>query len=336
MAGELTLDVFSGDAFQLASLSQTMVDLQHVPTALGDMGLFSYQGVSTTSVQLEIDDKDAITLVPSKPYGAPATPVVAGKRRVKNFNVVHLPQQVTLQAAEVQGLRAFGKTSVEETAMNVLKKKLWIAKRKIDLTMEWQRMGAIKGIVYDADGTTELLNLWDEFGIAQQVLDMALDSDTTKVLGKILSAKRMAEDELDGVMNDGYVALCSDTFFDAFSQHPAVEESYRYQQGNMLRNDKRSGFEFGENVIWRNYRGKVGSTQFIEAGSAYLIPTGVPDMFTGDFGPMDHIEFVNTLGLPYYASQEKLPHGKGLDVQTQSNPLHLNKRPRAVIKLTLT
>jgi hypothetical protein len=335
MAGEITLDVFQADAFSLASLAHTMTELQHVPTALGDMGLFEYQGISTTTVQLEIDDKDAITLVPSKPYGAPATPIVAGKRRVKNFNVVHLPQQATLQAAEVQGLRAFGKTSVEETAMNVLKKKLWIGKRKIDLTMEWQRMGAIKGIVYDADGTTELLNLWDEFSIAQQTLDMALDNDSTKVLGKILTAKRMSEDELDGVTSTGYVALCSDTFFDAFSQHPAVEETYRYQQGVQLRSDKRKGFVFGDDVNWVNYRGKVGATQFVEANTAYLVPLGVPDMFTGDFGPMDHLDFVNTMGLPYYASQERLPHGKGLDVQMQSNPLHLNKRPRAVIKLTI-
>jgi hypothetical protein len=48
------------------------------------------------------------------------------------------------------------------------------------------------------------------------------------------------------------------------------------------------------------------------------------------------METVNTIGLPYYAKQEELRMGKGIDLESQSNPISICTRPRAVIKLTAT
>ena len=46
------------------------------------------------------------------------------------------------------------------------------------------------------------------------------------------------------------------------------------------------------------------------------------------------METVNTLGLPYYAKQEVMKFNKGVEIETQSNPICLNTLPEAVIKLT--
>jgi hypothetical protein len=101
----------------------------------------------------------------------------------------------------------------------------------------------------------------------------------------------------------------------------------------MLRNDPRSGFYFG-GVYWEEYRGSVGGVDFIASGEAYLVPEGVPDMFVTHYAPADYMETVNTIGLPYYAKQEMMRLNKGVEIEAQSNPLCLNTRPRAVIKLT--
>ena len=68
-----------------------------------------------------------------------------------------------------------------------------------------------------------------------------------------------------------------------------------------------------------------------------MAPRGAPIIFSTYFAPADFIETVNTVGLPVYAKQsvdEQLQ--RWAKIHTQSNPLALCTRPRAVVKLTLT
>jgi hypothetical protein len=101
-----------------------------------------------------------------------------------------------------------------------------------------------------------------------------------------------------------------------------------------MRQDVRSAFLFG-GVLWEEYRGTVGGIDFITSGDAYLVPEGVPDLFVTHYGPADYVEAANTIGLPYYAKQELLQFGKGVDLEAQSNPISLCTRPRSVVKLTV-
>ena len=114
-----------------------------------------------------------------------------------------------------------------------------------------------------------------------------------------------------------------------------LEDTFKYgPQAAALRNDPRDSIEFG-GIVWERYTGKVGTIAFIDPDTAYVVPEGVPDMFITRFAPADHVDAVNTLGLPYYTSQEILRHGKGVELLSQSNPLSLNTRPAAVIRLKL-
>lgn len=327
------LDVFKSDAFNLMELTHAINLLPHVPTRIGKMKLFSETGVSTTSISVEMQN-EVLALVPALPRGGVATPKTTPRRNLRNLSMIHLPQRTALYADEVQNLRAFGKQTEEELGLARLKKKMAVCRRDLDLTIEFQRIGAIKGQVIDADGATVLLDLFTEFGVTQQTLDMVLDNDTTKVLQKCVTVLRMIEDKLGGTMMSGATGLCSPEFFDALSGHPAVTDTYKYQQGQVLRTDRRSGFEFG-GIWWEEYRGQIGATRFIEANAAYVVPEGVPDLFSTIYAPADYMDTVNTDGLPYYARQEPMDMGKGLEVETQSNPLHLNTRPNATVKVTI-
>ena len=100
----------------------------------------------------------------------------------------------------------------------------------------------------------------------------------------------------------------------------------------MLRNDVRGGFKFAD-VIWEEYRGKIGTQAFIGDNEAYLVPEGVADLFITRNAPADYNETVNTLGLPLYAKQAPLPMDRGIEMEAQKNPLNLCTQPVAIIKL---
>ena len=73
----------------------------------------------------------------------------------------------------------------------MVNKKLALSAFDLDATLEFLRIGALKGIILDADGSTVIFNLFTEFGVVQQTVDMNLDAGTTNVLGNIRAAQRL-------------------------------------------------------------------------------------------------------------------------------------------------
>ena len=328
------LDIFKNDAFSLSNLTTAITNVPFQPQRIAQLGLFTESGIATTSMSLE-SVGSSISLVPSASRGAPGRPMTNDKRRAFSVNAIHLPQRASILADEVQNLRAFGTESEVTTAQAVMNGKLIKMRRDIDTTMEYQRIGAIKGQVLDADGTTVLWDMFDLFAIAQTSHSLVLGTTGTKVAQKVVEAKRKIENALGAIQYGGLRALCSASFFDALVTHAAVEKAYdRWMNGEFLRaGDHRGGFYYA-GVFWEEYRGQVGATKFIGDGEAYLIPEGVPDLFQTWFAPANYMETVNTIGLPYYAKQEPMDFDKGIEVETQSNPIHLCTRPAAICKLT--
>lgn len=328
-----SMDIFNDDAFSAVSLTKGINVAPYVPQRLAELNLFSEEGMTTTSAMIE-KRGSTLSLVPAGQRGSPAPNTAGDKATLIPFPSVHLPQRSTILADSVQNLRAFGSETELETVQTVVNNRLAKLRRNLDVTIEYHRMGAIKGQVLDADGTSVLLDLYTAFGVSQQTHNMLLTTSTTKVREQITKAKRKSESDLGGLMYRSMRGLCSADFFDAFVAHPSVEEAYdRWQNGEFLRADVRAGFYHG-GVFWEEYRGQVSGQDFIASGEAYLVPEGVPDMFITHYAPADYEETVNTIGLPYYAKQEAMRMAKGRELEAQSNPLCMNTRPRSVIKLT--
>lgn len=328
-----SLDIFNGDAFSIQSLTKAINDTPHMPTRLADLGLFQEESITTTMVSIE-KVGTTLSLVPAGERGGVRKPISNDKRTLIPFKAVHLPQYGGVNADEVQNLRAFGSETELEAVSTVVTKKLGKMRRNLDATLEFQRMGAIKGQILDADGTSVLLDLFDAFGVAQQTHSFALDVGTTKVRNKVVEAKRKVEAELGGLSYTGIRVLCSASFFDDLVAHADVEAAYdRYQSGSHKRDDLRGGFEFAQ-VVFEEYRGNVAGIPFIADGDAYMVPEGVSDLLVMSFAPADYMETVNTNGIPFYAKQEPRDFNKGIDIEAQSNPLTLCTRPRVIVKLT--
>jgi hypothetical protein len=334
------IDIFNDDAFSVASLTKAINEQPFQPMRIGRLGLFSEEGITTTAATVE-KQGTTLTLVPAAARNSPGTPIGNDKRSLIPINTVHLPQSGAVMADEVQNMRAFGTETELESVQTLTNRKLAKMRRNLDVTIEYQRIGAIKGQVVDSDGTTVLLDLLTTFGVSQQTHAMLLSNDATKVKIKCVEAARKVEDALGGLMYSGLHAFCSATFFDALVGHPAVEKAYdRWLDGAFLRELQRNqeggvGFSFG-GITWEEYRGVVSGIPFIEANTAYLVPLGVQDLFVTHYAPANYMETVNTNGLPYYAKQEMMRMNKGVELEAQSNPISMCTRPNVVVKLTIS
>lgn len=327
------LDIFNDDAFSLVNLTRAIQDTPYAPSRVAELGLFTEEGINTTTFSLE-KTGSSISLVPTAPRGAPGKPMGNDKRQMIPFTTVHLPQSANVMADEVQNLRPFGKESELELASNVMNKKLAKMRRDLDSTIEYQRIGAIKGQVLDADGSV-LLDLHQSFGTTQQTFNMVLNNAATKAQQKTVQLKRAIEKQLGGLMYTGIRALCSPSFFDMLTGHASVEKAFdRWQNGEFFRNgDYRGGFWFA-NVMWEEYRGTINGTDFVADGTALVVPEGVADLFGTFYAPANYGETVNTQGLPYYAKQEPMKFNKGVEVESQSNPIHICTRPQVPVVLS--
>jgi hypothetical protein len=326
--------IFEDDAFSVSSLTAAINDQEYLPGRISSLGLFREEGISTITVQIE-KDGDTLALVPAGERGASGLVVGATKRQLIPFNTVHLPERFTIKADEIQGIRAFGSRTELQSVQDVVNKRLAKARRQLDATHEFQRMGALNGQVLDADGKTVLLDIYKTFGVQRKKLPMGLKDPNTDLRVQAGEALDMQEDALGSITRSGSRAFCGKNFWNELVSHNSVQKTYlNSMQAAALRGDARESFEFG-GIVWERYRGKIAGVSFIHDDKALLIPEGVPDLYISSFAPADYMETVNTQGIPYYSKIEPLPFNKGVAGEAQSNPLHMCTRPLAQILLEM-
>lgn len=335
------LDIFKGDAFGVVELTGTINKLQFVPGRLGQMGIFTERGVRTTSIAIE-EKGGVLSLIAPSARGAPGSTLDKAKRKIRSIAVPHFEINDAVMAEEVQGVRAFGSENELETVMGKVAERMGDHAVSFAATQEYARVGAYKGIITYADGSS--LNLFTEFGVAQHAeIDFDLDAanPASGVLRKkCAGAVRDVAEALDGVPFSGVHAICGNAFFDDLLAHPEVVESYRgtpmaevLRQGYVLTSGQKiyGAFEFG-GILWENYRGTVGGQAFVHTDKCHLAPIGAPGLFLSYYAPADYMETVNTIGQRLYAKMYDMPNGKGENLDTQMNALELCTRPNALIQ----
>ncbi|AXA25913.1 MULTISPECIES: major capsid protein [Pseudomonas] len=326
------IEIFEDNAFTVPALTAAINEQPYVPGRLAELGLFEEEGVTTITVQVE-KDGETLALVPAGERGTSGLVVGGSKRILLPFNTVHLPERFAIKADEIQGIRAFGSQTELQAVQDVVNKRLAKARRQLDATHEFHRMGALNGYVLDADGKTVLLDIYKRFDIKPVEIVMDLDKPETEVRVKCVDALDAQEEALGATASSGARALCGKNFWRLLIAHRSVKETYEgTQYAAALRADGREAFDFG-GITWERYRGKVGGTAFVGDDDARLVPEGVPGLCITRFAPADYMDTVNTEGLPYYSQLEMMPFKKGVAGEAQSNPLHLVTRPKAIIRL---
>ncbi|TVR06682.1 MAG: major capsid protein [Salinarimonadaceae bacterium] len=332
------LDIFNDDAFSVTSLTDALRDTFYKPGRIAELGLFSRNAVSTTTISIERVG-EILKLVSPSPRGGPGETRDYPKRSLRPLSIPHFERDFAVMADEVQGVRAFGSTTALQTVQGIFMQKMQPNLVDFDLTEEHARLGAITGVITYADSSS--LNLFTEFGVTQET-EVDFDLDAASPVDGILRKRctqviRTMRKRLGATPFDSVHAFVGDNFFDDLLQHKEVRETYKgWNEAQILRESyvgkNRSSnpmFEFG-GIVWENY-GAIGDQNMVNIGvntdKARFFPLGVDGLFKTYDAPADYIETVNTPGQRLYAKQFPMQNGKGIHGEVQMNSLSICLRP---------
>lgn len=313
---------------------------------LNALGLFPSEGSVSTIVEITIED-GTIRVLAAKERGAPGMSNDRGP--VKKFwvEIPHFPMQDFIGPADIQNMiNMAGRSSQARTLESEMAKRLFAIRNKHAITLEWVRMGALKGVITDGNGDT-LLDLYDFFGINKKTIDFALGTAGTDIIGKCTELRQSIATNLKGEVMTRPEVLVDSSFFGKFVQHAKVEKFWINWQaaGELARGNINSiggqlgrTFEF-QQILWREYYGTapVGkpavSTPFVPVDYGYGYPAGTMNTFETWNAPAHDIRVANQPGQDVWVSPKVLDHGEGVELKSQSNCLAICKRPEILVEV---
>lgn len=331
------LDVFNQDAFGFDSMSASVDKVPYKPKMLGEMNIFDEKnpnaGIRTKTAMIE-ERHGKLTLLKTQARGTRNQYENRRNKKTRSFPVPYIPGDDTITADDLIGLRGFGTNELITEVSSEVNDKLENLKADHEATWEHMRVGAVKGDVKDADGTTSIYNWYTEFGITQKVVTISVASDTIKT--KFHEVTRHIEDKLGGDSYTSIFGICGKTFMDRFSTATETKDAYeRFQEGKVLfEGQARKVFQYSDLNI-REYRGSIGGTAFVEDNAAYCFPLGTRNVFKRFNAPGTFIESVGKKGKAIYAKKKMLDYDMGVEIHTQSSPLFICLRPAVVVKIVL-
>lgn len=342
----MQLDFIRDPRFAIAPMSEAIMNTPNEYGLLSGLGLFLSKGIAETTVKVDIKNKQ-LNIIPTSPRGAPAPKDTSDSRSMKVLPTFRHALGASLLADEFQNVRKFGSEGdgAHEVFEERLMEKFEDLAQKHRQTQEYLRWGALKGNVYDADGSTVLYNVYDEMGETQKTVDFHL--------GQAGDPMQVGTDELldhielnaNGEVVSGILKICSPGYFTKLMANADFRAAYsQYSnlpgQPNPLRENLRDGFwhkgiwyvrHLGQ-ATFNNADGTKTISKFIPNNEAIAIPLGTRDCFRSYWAPADYIETVNTIGQEMYAKLKVMDFDRGIEIETQSQCLHLNLKPRLTVK----
>jgi hypothetical protein len=333
------MDIFNAPHFSMLELTAAVEQVPHQPSLLGTLNLFAVDRVRTETVAVE-ERSGVLNLIQTSPRGAPLDERTTEKRKIRDFRTVRIAKGDTVNASEIQNIRSFGSSTelmqVQDEIMRRLGGPTGLL-REVELTWENMRLGAVQGIVTDADGS-ELFNWFTEMGVSQAAeLDFDLDnaapaSGAVRVMcNKVVRQMQRAAAGAWVPGQTGIMGLCGDAFWDDLTAHSEVRSTYlNTQEAADLRNNNLpfESFRYG-GIQWVNYRGMDdGSAVSIHTDKAKFFPVNAPGAFRVAFSPAETFEYVNTPGLDVYAMIVRdLHRNMWARPEVYSYPLFMCTRP---------
>lgn len=328
--------------FTARHLTETINEIPNQYGYIEELGWAPGEGVATTAIEIA-KVGDAIRVLPNVERGGPSSTKGAPAEDAIFIKIPSFPQTHTITPADVQDWvqkanRQYKPKTMEQSLAERLESLRW----DHDLTLEYQRIGAIKGKLLDGSGQ-ELIDLHDAFGVVQKVVDFELDVAGTEVTEKVDEVLSFIRANLLGEVMTGVDILVDKAFFNALVKHPNVEKFYLgYVNAMMIANptyQPKYGriFDF-HGVTFREYDASVTlydgtSVPLIAAGEGHAVPVGTRDAFRTYFGPPNDIRYVNSEGMEIFMSQEFLKHGAGVELKSESCPLAVYRRPILCVKV---
>lgn len=331
------LDIFNSSAFSTRSLTGAITLVPNQFGRLNAMGLFVDRFARNRLIAVE-RKTNTLTILPTVPWGAPATKGGVSTRELISLSIPHIPVEDLIPAADVQGIRGFGSESELESVQDLVNEKLVSLAGNLDHTLEYMKWGALNGTVLDGAGAT-VLDIETAFNVSRGGATWTLSNTATEIETLVSTMKTYYETQAQGVVYNGIHVFCSTGWWNAFKTHANVKAIYTnyINAGRAMGEDYRNRFE-AWGVVFEQFPGTGsimdGSTvNFVPANEAIAVPIGT-DIFQTHYAPADFIETVNTMARPRYAKQVIDPEfQRWVKIHAQSNPLCISTRPDLIYRL---
>jgi hypothetical protein len=333
--------------------SELTEQVNRIPNMYGlinALGLFSSEGSASTVIEIRIED-GILRVLPVVERGGPP---IEAKRETGDsifMPVPHFPHHDMITPKDIQDmLIMMARTKRPNTVADETAKRLGNIRNNHAITLEFVRMGALKGVIKDGNGAT-IYDLFDVFDIVKKEVDFLLGTAGTDVIAKCEEVSDHIISNLKGETSDGVEVMVSSAFFNKFIQHAKVEKYWTSNQQGIVdiargERDRLGGnwgrvFDF-QNLRWRENKttfplkvgGAITSVAAIEANKGHAYPTGTMDTFKTWFAPADTIYAANSSGDEIFVSTDILKHGKGIDIWSESNSLAISKRPEVLVEVS--
>ena len=331
MAG---MDVFKADAFSMMSMLAAIEEVDFNPQFLGSLALFEPAPQRTNIITVE-SRENVLSLIQTSELGAPVAQRSADKAKLRDFRTVRIAKGSQISSAEIQGIRAFGSETEMKQVQEEVARRLNQLVADVELTWENHRLGAVQGIVTDADGTT-IVDFFSEFGVTQPTevdfdFSALTDGDVRTKIEASITRPMIRAAKGAFVTGSRIIALVGDTFWDEFVNHSEIRTTFlNHQAAAALRDDTAFGTFRYAGVDWVNYRGTDDNTTVsVAAAEAKFFPANAPGVFKVAWGPAESIDLANMPGAPLRSLV--LPDTSGrnafVDVEVYSYPLYVCTRP---------
>ncbi len=330
-----TMDIFNDDAFRMVELTGALEKVPYKPQYLGSLRIFEPKPVRTETIAIE-KKEGVLSLVQTTKRGEALPQGTKDARDIRDFRTVRVAEGDTINASEIQGIRAFGKESELQQVQTEVMSRMVKVRDNVELTHENMRLGAIQGVVTDADGSI-IRDWFDEWGISKPAeIVFSLASKDAKIRAQCNAIRRAMQTASKGAWTPQtrVFALTGDDFFDAFTSHGDVEKTYlNWAAAADLRNANEYGeFTYG-GITWVNYRGTDSGDVGVSPGKVKFFPVGAKGVFQHAMSPGESFEFVNTPGKESYAMLVRdKDRNMWVKPEVYSYPLHICTRPEMLLR----
>jgi hypothetical protein len=270
------------------------------------------------------------------------------QRKARRFDIPRHGCGDTIWAHELQNVVEFRDPISGETVPVLKQMQAEVAKRtsgptglqaSMEMTWERLRVGAIHGIVRDADNTT-IYNWFTEFGISQpSEVAFNLTANTAgTVRPNAASVKRgMMRASKGAIMDTTKIyALCGDNFFDKLVTHTDVEKTYlNWSAAQEMRQGTAFEALYFAGIYWFNYRGTDDNTATtgvaVDPDKVKFFPVDAPGVFQVAYAPGESFQWVNQPGKKEYVIPI-LDRDRNAFFRQElySYPLHICTRPEVL------
>lgn len=340
--------------FAYTSLDVT-TEVNRLPNTFGllnALGIAPIEPLSSRNVRIDFRDGFVYVLSAEEPGSPPSIGPDESEGGVI-MEIPHFPHFENISVNDVENrLQVVNGQVTPRSLDRELARKLKLIRTHHSITLEFIRLGMLRGLIKDGKGKT-LHDLFSLFGITKKTVDFKLGTAGTDVRAKCEEVVDHVHTNLKGESTSGVECIISPVLFTKLIAHANVEKFWLNAQNTdehrMLRRQASGGnwgraFEFGD-IVFREYKGslpvknaagQIAQEKNVADGLGHCYPAGTQNMMTTFEAPVHHIDYVNeepdtdTI----FVSVKELDHGEGIEMKSQSNRLAVCKQPETLVEIS--